>query len=79
MIHVRQDPVVVTGVGATTPLGGDVPTTWEALLAGQSGVRRLTLGLAAGAVALIDGRFRRSCPDSTAARWNRGAIGAGST
>jgi 3-oxoacyl-[acyl-carrier-protein] synthase II len=34
--------VVVTGLGATTPLGGDVPTTWEALLAGQSGVRALT-------------------------------------
>ncbi|MEI6762683.1 MAG: beta-ketoacyl-ACP synthase II [Actinomycetes bacterium] len=34
--------VVVTGLGATTPLGGDVPTTWEALLAGKSGVRALT-------------------------------------
>jgi len=33
--------VVVTGLGATTPLGGDVPTTWEALLAGKSGVRTL--------------------------------------
>ena len=26
--------VVVTGLGATTPLGGDVSSTWEALLAG---------------------------------------------
>jgi len=34
--------VVVTGLGATTPLGGDVLTTWEALLAGKSGVRALT-------------------------------------
>jgi len=33
--------VVVTGLGATTPLGGDVPSTWEALLAGKSGVRLL--------------------------------------
>jgi len=33
--------VVVTGLGATTPLGGDVPTTWRALLAGQSGVKRI--------------------------------------
>jgi 3-oxoacyl-[acyl-carrier-protein] synthase II len=33
--------VVVTGLGATTPLGGDVASTWEALLAGRSGVRRL--------------------------------------
>jgi len=31
--------VVVTGLGATSPVGGDVPTTWAALLAGQSGVR----------------------------------------
>ena len=33
--------VVVTGFGATTPLGGDVASTWEALLAGRSGVRRI--------------------------------------
>jgi 3-oxoacyl-[acyl-carrier-protein] synthase II len=33
--------VVVTGLGATTPLGGDVNSTWEALLAGKSGVRRI--------------------------------------
>jgi 3-oxoacyl-[acyl-carrier-protein] synthase II len=30
--------VVVTGLGATTPLGGDVPTTWAGLLEGRSGV-----------------------------------------
>ena len=34
--------VVVTGLGTTSPVGGDVPTTWQALLAGQSGVRHLT-------------------------------------
>ncbi|WP_261568675.1 beta-ketoacyl-ACP synthase II [Frankia gtarii] len=34
--------VVVTGLGATTPLGGDVASTWEGLLAGRSGARRLT-------------------------------------
>jgi len=34
--------VVVTGLGATTPLGGDVASTWEGLLAGRSGVRLLT-------------------------------------
>ena len=34
--------VVITGLGATTPLGGDVATSWSALLAGQSGVRPLT-------------------------------------
>ena len=33
--------VVVTGIGATTPLGGDVASTWDALLAGKSGVSSL--------------------------------------
>jgi len=30
--------VVVTGIGATTPLGGDAASTWESMLAGRSGV-----------------------------------------
>jgi 3-oxoacyl-[acyl-carrier-protein] synthase II len=34
--------VVVTGLGATTPLGGDVASTWSAMLAGTSGVRPIT-------------------------------------
>ena len=34
--------VVVTGLGAITPLGADVPSTWDSLLAGRSGVRKLT-------------------------------------
>lgn len=42
MTPLRSDVVVVTGVGATTPLGGTVSSTWEALLAGASGTRRLT-------------------------------------
>ena len=33
--------LVVTGVGATTPLGGDVATTWKALLEGKSGISTL--------------------------------------
>jgi 3-oxoacyl-[acyl-carrier-protein] synthase II len=37
----QSTDVVVTGLGATTPLGGDVASTWEALLAGRSGVRRI--------------------------------------
>jgi 3-oxoacyl-[acyl-carrier-protein] synthase II len=34
--------VVITGLGATTPVGGDVASTWEALLAGKSGAKLLT-------------------------------------
>lgn len=33
--------LVVTGVGATTPLGGDVASTWKALLEGKSGISTL--------------------------------------
>ncbi len=36
------EDVVVTGLGATTPLGGDVATYWAGLLAGRSGVAALT-------------------------------------
>jgi 3-oxoacyl-[acyl-carrier-protein] synthase II len=35
--------VVVTGLGAITPLGQDVDAFWENLVAGRSGVTRLTL------------------------------------
>jgi 3-oxoacyl-[acyl-carrier-protein] synthase II len=41
MAAVHED-VVVTGLGATTPLGGDVATYWDALLEGRSGVQALT-------------------------------------
>ena len=34
--------VVITGLGATTPLGGDVASTWAGLVAGRSGVGPLT-------------------------------------
>src|SRR5688500_14054598 len=34
--------VVVTGLGTTSPLGGDVASTWRAMLAGESGVGHLT-------------------------------------
>ncbi len=34
--------VVVTGLGALTPLGRDVPAFWEGLLAGRSGIAPLT-------------------------------------
>jgi 3-oxoacyl-[acyl-carrier-protein] synthase II len=34
--------VVVTGLGAITPVGADVASTWDALLAGRSGVTKLT-------------------------------------
>ncbi len=35
--------VVITGLGALTPVGNDVPSTWGALLAGESGAGPITL------------------------------------
>lgn len=35
--------VVVTGMGALSALGNDVPSTWAGLVAGRSGVRRIEL------------------------------------
>lgn len=33
--------IVITGIGATSPLGGTAPDSWNALLAGESGARAL--------------------------------------
>ncbi|MEO7746044.1 MAG: beta-ketoacyl-ACP synthase II [Actinomycetota bacterium] len=42
MADTQNRRVVVTGLGATTPLGGDVPTTWQAVLDGTPGATPLT-------------------------------------
>ncbi len=34
--------MVITGLGAVTPCGLDVATTWDALISGRSGIRRIT-------------------------------------
>jgi 3-oxoacyl-[acyl-carrier-protein] synthase II len=41
-VRADQPRVVVTGLGATTPLGGDVASTWDGMLAGRSGTTALT-------------------------------------
>ncbi|WP_017540678.1 MULTISPECIES: beta-ketoacyl-ACP synthase II [Nocardiopsis] len=48
--------VVVTGLGATTPLGGDVSSTWSALLEGRSGITEITEDWAQELPARIAGR-----------------------
>ncbi|WP_193609894.1 beta-ketoacyl-[acyl-carrier-protein] synthase family protein [Nocardioides lijunqiniae] len=48
--------VVVTGLGTTSPVGGDVESTWESLVAGRSGIRELTDEWAAEMPVRIAGR-----------------------
>ena len=38
----KKKRIVVTGMGAITPLGNDVETFWQGLLAGRSGIRKVT-------------------------------------
>lgn len=65
--------VVVTGIGAFTPLGGDAASTWEGLLAGRSGVAALTEEWAAELPVRIAARTRSTrptcCPARSAASW----------
>ncbi|MFF8775383.1 beta-ketoacyl-[acyl-carrier-protein] synthase family protein [Kitasatospora sp. NPDC015120] len=51
------EPVLVTGLGATTPLGGDVASTWAGMLAGDSGIRPIEADWAAGLPIRIAGRL----------------------
>ncbi len=50
--------VLVTGFGATTPLGGDVESSWAALLAGRSGISRLDDDWAPGLPARLVARCK---------------------
>ena len=38
-----SERVVITGMGAVTPLGLDIETSWQAALEGQSGIGRISL------------------------------------
>ncbi|CAM5625145.1 beta-ketoacyl-[acyl-carrier-protein] synthase family protein [Streptomyces fumanus] len=44
----EERTAVITGLGATTALGGDVPTTWAALLDGACGIGRVDFGAPGG-------------------------------
>jgi 3-oxoacyl-[acyl-carrier-protein] synthase II len=54
--HNPRKRVVVTGLGTTNPVGGDVASTWEALVKGQSGVRQLDYDWAEDLPVKIGGR-----------------------
>jgi 3-oxoacyl-[acyl-carrier-protein] synthase II len=56
--------VVVTGIGAITPLGLDAPTTWAGLVAGESGVGPITQFDASGLPVRIAGEVHDFDPES---------------
>ncbi|GAA2830432.1 beta-ketoacyl-[acyl-carrier-protein] synthase family protein [Kitasatospora paracochleata] len=51
------EAVLVTGLGATTPLGGDVASTWAAMLAGANGIRPIEEDWAAELPVRLAGRL----------------------
>ena len=55
--------VVVTGIGVISPLGLDAPSTWEALLAGRSGIGPITRFDAADYPTRIAGEVRGFDPE----------------
>jgi 3-oxoacyl-[acyl-carrier-protein] synthase II len=57
------DPVI-TGIGAITPLGNDVPTTWRRLVAGESGVAPITLFDASALPTRIAGEVKGFDPEA---------------
>jgi len=63
--------VVVTGMGAVTPIGNDVPSYWASLVAGRSGIERIASfdparverrSTRLGWTARSPARSRASCP-----------------
>jgi 3-oxoacyl-[acyl-carrier-protein] synthase II len=56
--------VVVTGLGAITPVGNTAPATWAALVAGRSGIGRITRFDPAGCTAQIAGEVRGFQPSA---------------
>jgi 3-oxoacyl-[acyl-carrier-protein] synthase II len=58
-----SERVVVTGLGLVTPVGNDVASTWDALVAGRSGVGPITQFDAAGYASRIAGEVKGFDPD----------------
>src|SRR5438046_1466162 len=55
--------VVVTGIGAVTPVGNTAPETWRNLLAGKSGIGRITLFDASDYAINIAGEVKNFSPE----------------
>lgn len=56
--------IVITGLGAVTPLGNDVKTTWENLARKVSGIDYITKFDPAGLTSRIAGEVKNFCPEN---------------
>ena len=75
----EEREVVITGLGAVTPLGRDVDSLWEGLTAGRSGIGPISSFDAASYSSRIAGEVREftphpDLPEKQAARLDRGAL-----
>jgi 3-oxoacyl-[acyl-carrier-protein] synthase II len=61
----RRGPVAVTGLGLVTPLGLDVSSTWEALIAGRSGTGPVTAFDATGHACQVAAEVKQFDPHAT--------------
>lgn len=57
-----KNRVVITGLGMVTPLGNDVPTVWDALRQGRSGIGKITKFDASALPTRIAGEVKRFDP-----------------
>ena len=57
-----QRRVVITGLGIVSPVGNDVPTAWDAIVNGRSGIGRVTSFDATGFATQIAGEVRNFDP-----------------
>jgi 3-oxoacyl-[acyl-carrier-protein] synthase II len=71
--------VVITGLGAVTPLGNRVPELWKSLLESRSGIGRITLFNASSFPTQIAGEVKRfNVPKWTAQNGRSGFLGRNS-
>jgi 3-oxoacyl-[acyl-carrier-protein] synthase II len=55
---VSRRRVVITGLGAVSPVGNDVQTTWQNIVAGKSGIDRISRFDASAFTSQIAGEVR---------------------
>ena len=63
-----EQRALITGIGTVNPLGLDAPSTWEAMLAGRSGIETIAAFDPSPYPVRIAGEVRGFDPESVASR-----------